>query len=89
MYGENSASFPPEIDDNDKIGEFYHCFRTFRCTLDTQALNQGVKGEDIDIINRWTKKEKARSRAMSGPMKQNYADFDLLIKPFKPYGEKM
>ena len=89
MYDESPDSFPAEIDSKEKLRDGYHCFRTFRRTSDTQALNAGVDGEDIDIVNRWAKKEKAGSRTMSQPMKQHYADFELLIEPFKRYGAKL
>ena len=89
MYEEDPDGFPAEIDSKEKLGDGYHCFRTFRRTSDTRALNVGVDGVDIDIVNRWTKKEKAGSRTMSQPMKQHYADFELLIEPFKRYGAQL
>ena len=89
LLDEDPNEFPAEVDTKDKLGDAYHCFRTYRRTSDTQALNAGVGGEDIDIVNRWAKKEKAGNRSMSQPMKQHYADFELLIEPFKRYGAKL
>ena len=87
MYDKSSEGFPAKIDTKEKIGEHYHCFRTFRRTSDTQALNAGVMGYDVDIVNCWQKKEQAGTNMMNGPMKQHYADFELLIKPFKRHRE--
>ena len=89
MFEEDPNGFPSEVDTKDKLMDAYHCFRTFRRTSDTQALNGEVSGDDIDIVNRWSKKEKAGSRTLSQPMKQHYADFELLIEPFKRYGAKL
>ena len=89
MYNDNPNSFPGKIDSKEKLSDGYHCFRTFQRTSNTQALNAGVAGEDIDIVNRWTKKEKASSWNLNQPMKQHYADFELLIEPFKRYGAKL
>ena len=89
MYDEDSTSFPAQVDSKEKISEGYHCFRTFRRTSDTQALNRGVSGDDIDVVNRWEKLEKTGRNDNMGPMKQHYAEFELLIDPFKRYGGSM
>ena len=89
MFELDSTGFPAEIDEKEKLPEFYQCFRTFRRTSDTRALDVGVDGNDIDIVNRWEKKEKAGTRKPGMEMKQHYADFQLLIQPFKRYGSKM
>ena len=89
MYEENQDSFPAEVETKEKIVEFYHCYRTFCQSSNTQALNVGVDRDDIDIINRWEKKEKSGGRTNFGGMKQQYAEFELLIQPFLRYGGKM
>ena len=89
MFEENCSTFPAEVDTKEKIQEFYHCYRTFRRSSDTQAMNMEVSGNDIDVINRWEKREKSGGKTTMGPMKQRYADFELLIKPFIRYGSKM
>ena len=83
MYEEDSSGFPNEVDSKEKIAEYCHCFRTFRRLLDTRAMNQGVSGTDVDVVSRWTKKERSGGKSVSGPMKHHYSDSELLIKPFK------
>ena len=89
MYENDPTSFPAEVDEKDKITQFYHCFRTFRRTSDTRAIDVGVSRDDIDVINCWEKKEKAGSKKSGMSMKQHYADFQMLIQPFKRYGLQM
>jgi hypothetical protein len=48
-----------------------------------------VSTNDIDIVNRWEAKEKAKGRKVGGPLKMQCADFEQLIKPFQRYGKAM
>ena len=89
MYNLDNTGFPAEIDEKEKILEYYHDFRTFRHTSDTRALDAGVAGDDIDVVNRWEKKEKAGTKKSGMAMKQHYADFQMLVQPFKRYGSNM
>ena len=45
--------FPPHILRKESISERYHCFRTFRKTSDTRAIEMDLKTTDIDIVNKW------------------------------------
>ena len=89
MYDCDPTGFPAEVDEKEKIVQFYHCFCTFRRTSDTRAIDTGVDGNNIDVINRWEKKERAGTKKPGMSMKQHYADFELLIQPFIRYGSKM
>ena len=51
LYEDDPNEFLSEVNSKEKLGDAYHCFRTFRRTSDTQALNAEVGGEDIDIVN--------------------------------------
>ena len=51
MFDRNPSAFPAEINKKEKIGQFYHCFRTFRRTLDTRAIDARVSEDDIDVVN--------------------------------------
>ena len=62
MYDRNNTGFPAEIDEKEKISEYYHCFRTFRRTSDTRALDAGVAGNDIDVVNRWERRKRQVQR---------------------------
>ena len=81
--------FPEDIKNQDDIKKFYQCFRSFRRSSDTRALEQKVSSPDIDIVNRWRKVEAGQGRRPGYSMQQNYAQFDLLLKPFLRYTRAM
>ena len=89
LYQQEPSLFPPTITGADKIREFYQCFRTFRKTSDTRAMDTNVSAIDIDLINRWEKIEKAGGKRAKQPMKIHYADFEHLLGPFKRYTAAM
>ena len=66
------------------IIESYKCFRTFRRTSDTRALEEKVDQTDIDIVNKWEHMGLMK-RKTAQPMRQHYAQFELLVKPFIRY----
>ena len=65
IYEEDNDLFPSDITtkiqeaDNPREGlsEIYACFRTFRRTSDTRALNKKnvLQNEDIEIVPRYTR----------------------------------
>ena len=81
----NPDRFPPHIKTPTDIEERYHSYRTRRRTSDTRALEQAVDDKDIDAVNRWSDAEKSKKGKVNQPMKQHYAQIELLIKPFKRY----
>ena len=85
LFIESRSLFPPNIPSKDRIREYYHCYRTFRRTSDTRAIEKGVAQTDIDIVNKWQKIEKAKGRRPKEPMRRHYAQTELLIGPFKRY----
>ena len=85
IFDSRPNLFPPSIESKESIREFYHCFRTFRRTSDSRAIEQNVNQVDIDIVNRWQKLEKSKGRRPNQPMKLHYAEFQLLLKPFIRY----
>ena len=60
------------------------CYRTFRRTSDTRALEEKVDQTDIDIVNKWEQRGSDK-RKIAQPMRHHYAQFELLIKPFLRY----
>ena len=84
IYSENRTLFPPTIETPEMIVESYKCFRTFRRTSDTRALEEKVDQTDIDIVNKWEHMNPTK-RKTSQPMRQHYAQFELLVKPFIRY----
>ena len=87
LYEINPSLFPPSINSNEDIVAHYHCFRTFRRSSDTRALEEKVSETDINIVNRWDQRRggKGANVKRRGPMNQYYAQFDLLLKPFLRY----
>ena len=84
LYSIDRSMFPPSIDTPETIVESYKCFRTFRRTSDTRALEEKVDQTDIDIVNKWEHTGLTK-RNTSQPMRQHYAQFELLVKPFIRY----
>ena len=84
LYSVNRTLFPPSIETPESILESYKCFRTFRRTSDTRALEEKVSQTDIDIVNKWEHMGLTK-RKTSQPMRQHYAQFELLVKPFIRY----
>ncbi len=60
-------------------------YRTFRRTSDSIAIEEKVAQADIDVINRWQTVEKAAGSRPNRPMRQHYAELELLLKPFLRY----
>ena len=48
-----------------------------------------VDSKDIDIVNRWNDPGEQRRKKISQPMKQHYAQINVLLAPFKRYTQAM
>ena len=89
IYEEDINLFPPSISSSEDILDSYKCNRTFRRSSDTRALEQKVDSQDINLVNRWEQATLQQSKKSSQPMKQHYAQFELLLKPFLRYTSEM
>jgi hypothetical protein len=89
IYGREKELFPSTIKSKDDIASTYHAFRSFRRSSDTRALNQGVRRDDIDLVNRWHQVEKADGSRPSFDMRHHYAQYELLVEPFLRYTSAM
>lgn len=100
IYENNSSLFPVEIraqiEEGDKdlhetLCQSYSCFRTFRRTSDSRALDMRHKlnKDDVDIVNRWKSVEAAKGKRPKLAMKQHYADVQVILKPFLSYTKAM
>jgi hypothetical protein len=89
IFEEDVELFPRKIKDQTEIRNYYQCFRSFRRTSDTRALEMGVKKVDIDIVNKWKSDENSRSSKPSLPMHLLYAQFNIFIGPFLRYTKEM
>ena len=96
IYDELPDLFPVEIaaminkPSNDReviLKKYYSVFRTLRRSSNSRALemNDFLKQDDIDIVNRWRSKEKANGKRPNHSMKQHYAEVSLLLRPFLRY----
>ena len=56
---------------------------------DTGPIQMDINKKDIDILNGWNQAEQTKGRSPNQPMKQHYAQIELLIAPFKRYTKAM
>ena len=77
--------FPADITNPGLVWKHYQCYRTFRRSSDTRALEQKVAQADIDVVNRWKRVEAAKGKVPGMSMQQRYAQFDQLLDPFLKY----
>ena len=89
LFEEQNVLFPPEIKTILDIKERYHSSRTWRRTADTRVIETNVSDKDIDVVNRWKQVESAKGKRPNQPMKQHYAQVELLLAPFKRYTHAM
>lgn len=82
-------ALPADLRSEEAIRERVHCFRTFRRTSDTRATNEGVALSHVNVVNRWSKEERAGAKQASLPMNQHYAQIEELWPSFKAYTWKM
>ena len=89
VHEKQQNLFPPTISGKEQIRERYHCFRTWRKSSDNRSFEMDVDTKDIDVVNRWDELGNQEKKRPTGPMKQYYAQLDLLIAPFKRYTRAM
>ena len=81
--------FLADIVSRGDIEEKYNVFRSFRRGSDSRAIAMGVNPTDIDVVNRWSKKEAAGTSRTSHKMKHHYADVTILLPAFERYTKVM
>ena len=89
IYASNKDLFPIIIENPDDIRTHYQCYRTFRRTSTTRAIEMGVPKEDINVVNRWKAEEKAKGKKPNLGMRQHYTQLELLVAPFIRYTNNM
>jgi hypothetical protein len=83
LFDSHRELFPPSITDREtRLRQRVQVYHTLRRTSDTRALNQKVSTTDIDVVNRWKAVERADGNIPHCPMRQHYAELELLIGPF-------
>ena len=100
IYSNDKSLFPVDIQRKLSIKEHdspstlklhYSCFRTFRRTSNTRAIEvqDRLKDDDIGIVNRWRAKEGAKGKRPNNKMRQHYAEIEVLLRPFLRYTKAM
>ena len=98
-FKEKSFLFPADIrtelfeceDARDVLSSHYACYRTFRRTSDTRAMNKKkeLDADDVDIVNRWRTVELGKGKRPQRAMRHHYADVQILLDPFLRYTSAM
>ena len=81
--------FPPDIGCLVELRKAYQAFRSFRRASATRAMEKGVLGDDIDVVNRWATHESSNGARPGHNMRQHYAQFEQLLQPFLRYTQAM
>jgi hypothetical protein len=59
LFVSHKQLFSSTIKEKEEISSNYHLFRSFHRSSDTRALNQGVKRDNINLVNCWHQVERA------------------------------
>ena len=79
MLDQVKAFFPGVINVVTDVNDF-SLWRSGRRGAVTEATNQGVDKNTIDLMGRWRKKEKARGTEPGLPMRQVYTEVKNSVK---------
>jgi hypothetical protein len=85
LFDTHRESLPSSILDKETLMQRVQVYRTLRRTSDICALKQKVGQSDIDVINRWKAVEHTDGNRLHQPMRQHYAELELLMGPFLRY----
>jgi hypothetical protein len=80
---------PDLISADTQVLEDYGISRSFRRGTTSEARARGVKGEDVDLANRWRNFEGAKGRRPRLSMKDHYSDIRLLIPALLRFSEQL
>jgi hypothetical protein len=82
---EHPTMFLADIQSRADVEEKYNVYRSFRRGSDSQAIAMNVGKTDIDVVNRWQKKEAAGTKQPGHQMFHHYADINILWPNFQRY----
>jgi hypothetical protein len=85
LFDTHRELFPASILDKETLRKRVQVYQTLWRTSETRALEQKVGQSDIDVVNRWKALERADGNRPHRPMRQHYAELELLIGPFLRY----
>ena len=89
VYAEKRELFPFGVQTVEDIRLKYGIYRSFRRGSDSRALSKNVSTLDIQVVNRWSKKERAKGDKITERMELHYADQNLLDECFRRYTSAM
>jgi hypothetical protein len=90
IFMEHPALFQADIESVSDIEDKYSLYRSFRRGSDSLAIAVKVPTADINMVNRWSKKEApAGTSKPSMEMNQYYAEIHILLPSFMRYTEAM
>ena len=72
LYDAQPTLFPANVEGKEHIRERYHCFRTWRKTSNTRAIELGLKTDDVNIVNKWDQVGNKEGKRPTGSMRQYY-----------------
>ena len=85
LFDSHRELFPASISDRETLRKRVQVYRTLRRTSNTRAIDKKVPKSDIDVVNRWKSLERADGNRPHRPMRQHYAELELLFGPFLRY----
>ena len=84
------SDFPPSLRSAEDVAAAYHCFRSLRRASDTRAIEMKVSKTNVDCVNWWGQDQRnVHEIKLKLPMRQHYAEPELLINPFIRYTSAM
>lgn len=89
IFEESPDLFPGDVKTLEDIPSSYQCFRTFRRTSNTRAVEKKVSLTDQQVVNRWRAFETAAGKRPALPMHMHYAQMEELLEPFLRYTRAM
>jgi len=69
--------------------EEYGISRSFRRGATSEARARGVKGEDVDLANRWRNYENSKGKKPRQAMKDHYSDIRLMIPALLKFSQAL
>lgn len=82
LFESKQSLFPKTITTKEDIAFNYQAFRSFRRASDTRAMNQHIKSDVIELVNRWHAVDKADGNRAAFNMRNHYAQYEDLLNPF-------
>jgi hypothetical protein len=86
LFTIDQEFFPKRINFYGKDLQLYLVFRSFRRGSDSHALSEDVSELDVNVVNWWAKKEKAKGKKIAlKNMMGYYAQLDIMLNCFLRY----